>query len=121
VQRKPIDKRTGGILIIDMHAHAMSERFLAELAKKPVGGLKSERDAEGNYVIKRDWDERTSMFDPHLFDLPHRLADLRQRGVELQLFGPPPFLVHGRAAQRAATSPVHCIQWNKASLTNRKV
>jgi aminocarboxymuconate-semialdehyde decarboxylase len=109
VQRKPIDKRTGGILIIDMHAHAMSERFLAELAKKPVGGLKSERDAEGNYVIKRDWDERTSMFDPHLFDLPHRLTDLRQRGVDLQLFGPPPFLVSwpGGAASSDLASALH--------------
>ena len=80
-------------MIIDLHAHAMSERFLFDLEKNPVGGLKSERTSSGAFVIRREWDERQSMFDPHLFDLPHRLENLRRRGVELQLFGPPPFLI----------------------------
>lgn len=31
--------------------------------------------------------------DPYLFDLEHRLASLQRRKVELQLVGPPPFLV----------------------------
>ena len=80
-------------MIIDLHAHAMSERFLSDLEKTPVGGLRCERDDKGGYIIKRDWDDRKSMFDPHLFDLPRRLSSLRKRNVELQLFGPPPLLL----------------------------
>jgi aminocarboxymuconate-semialdehyde decarboxylase len=71
----------------------MSEQFLLSLEQNPVEGLKAERNSAGEFVLRRAWDERTSMFDPHLFNIEHRLASLRHRGVELQLFGPPPFLI----------------------------
>lgn len=80
-------------MIVDLHAHALNERFIRELAKKPVAGLVSERDGEGSYVIRRSGDDRKSTIDPHLYDLPHRLDSLRRRKVVRQLFGPPPFLV----------------------------
>jgi aminocarboxymuconate-semialdehyde decarboxylase len=80
-------------VIVDLHAHALSERFIQDLAKNPVAGLVSERDAEGSYVVRRAGDDRKSTIDPHLYDLPHRLESLRARGVVRQLFGPPPFLV----------------------------
>lgn len=80
-------------MIVDLHAHAMSEQFLLELEKNPVEGFKAERNSAGGFMLRRAWDERQSMFDPHLFDLERRLESLRRRGVELQLFGPPPFLI----------------------------
>jgi hypothetical protein len=46
------------VLIIDMHAHALSESFVAGLEKNPVGGLKSGRDSSGAFLIRRKWDER---------------------------------------------------------------
>ena len=69
-------------MIVDLHAHAMSEQFLLDLEKNPVEGLKAERNAAGGFVLRRVWDERQSMFDPHLFDLQRRLESLRSRGVE---------------------------------------
>jgi aminocarboxymuconate-semialdehyde decarboxylase len=38
-------------MIIDLHAHALNERFIVDLAKSPVAGLRSERDSEGLYII----------------------------------------------------------------------
>ncbi|MBK5123995.1 amidohydrolase [Burkholderia sp. R-69980] len=80
-------------MIIDLHAHALNERFIVDLAKSPVAGLRSERDSEGLYVIRRAGDDRKSTIDPHLFDLEHRLESLKRRDVGLQLFGPPPFML----------------------------
>ena len=80
-------------MIVDFHAHALSEKFISDLAKKPIAGLKSDRDDSGFYAIRRKGDDRKSTLDPNLFDLGHRLDSLRRRGVTRQLFGPPPFLV----------------------------
>ncbi|HLI13750.1 MAG TPA: amidohydrolase family protein [Alphaproteobacteria bacterium] len=80
-------------MIIDLHAHALSERFIRDIAAHPIAGLKSERSAAGAYAIRRAGDDRKSTLDPHLYDLPHRIESLRRRGVERQLFGPPPFLI----------------------------
>lgn len=80
-------------MIIDVHAHALSERFIRDLATTPVAGLKSETSTDGYYAIRRAGDDRKSTLDPHLFDLEHRLASLKRRKVDLQLVGPPPFLV----------------------------
>jgi len=80
-------------MIVDLHAHALSERFIAGLIKNPLAGLHAERTAEGLYAIRRPGDDRKSTIDPHLLDLPHRLESLRKRGVVRQFFGPPPFLV----------------------------
>ncbi len=80
-------------MIVDLHAHALSERFILDLARRPVAGLVSEHSGEGYYAIRRAGDDRKSTLDPHLYDLPHRLESLRRRKVVRQLFGPPPFLV----------------------------
>ena len=79
-------------MIVDMHAHALSERFIVDLAKAPVAGLRSQKEGE-YYAIRRAGDDRKSTLDPHLFNMETRLASLKRRGVERQLFGPPPFLV----------------------------
>lgn len=80
-------------MIIDVHAHALSERFIRDLATQPVAGLRSETSADGYFAIRRAGDDRKSTLDPHLFNLEHRLESLKRRKVELQLVGPPPFLV----------------------------
>ena len=80
-------------MIIDLHAHALSERFITGLIKNPIAGLSAEKTNEGLYAIRRPGDDRKSTIDPHLMDLPLRLDSLRKRGVVKQFFGPPPFLV----------------------------
>jgi aminocarboxymuconate-semialdehyde decarboxylase len=80
-------------MIIDLHAHALSERFIRDLIRNPIAGLSAERGSDGHYAIRRPGDDRKSTLDPHLIDLPHRLESLKKRGVTKQLFGPPPFLV----------------------------
>lgn len=80
-------------MIIDLHAHALSERFITGLIKNPIAGLSAEKTNEGLYAIRRPGDDRKSTIDPHLIDLPLRLESLRKRGVVKQFFGPPPFLV----------------------------
>jgi aminocarboxymuconate-semialdehyde decarboxylase len=80
-------------MIIDLHAHSLSERFITGLIKNPIAGLSAEKTNEGLYAIRRPGDDRKSTIDPHLIDLPLRLESLRKRGVVKQFFGPPPFLV----------------------------
>ena len=80
-------------MIVDLHAHALSERFIAGLIKNPIAGLSAERTPGGLYAIRRPGDDRKSTIDPHLIDLPHRLESLRKRKVVKQFVGPPPFLV----------------------------
>lgn len=80
-------------MIVDMHAHALSQRFLAELEKKSIAGLTTTRTAGGEFVLKRPGDATGKSLDKHLHDLPTRLESLRRRKVEHQLFGPPPGLV----------------------------
>lgn len=98
-------------MIIDLHAHALSERFIHDLARKPIAGLVSERHPSGYHVVRRAGDDRKSTIDPHLYDLPHRLASLRARDVSLQLFGPPPFLVSwpGGAPGRELVRALHAM------------
>jgi len=80
-------------LIIDMHAHALAERFLHDMAKTPVAGLRAERGGDGYWVIRRQGDDRKSSIDTNLHDLPARLESLKRRDVALQLFAPPPFML----------------------------
>ncbi len=77
-------------MTIDVHAHALSEKFLADLTKRPIAGIKSHVDDKGRYSYQRASDESASTLDPNLHDLPRRIASLKARGVTLQLFGPPP-------------------------------
>jgi aminocarboxymuconate-semialdehyde decarboxylase len=80
-------------VIIDLHAHALGERFLHDLARKPVAGLRAEHGDDGYWVIRRQGDDRKSSIDTNLHDLPKRLESLKSRQVELQLFAPPPFML----------------------------
>ncbi|WP_051952579.1 amidohydrolase family protein [Xenophilus azovorans] len=80
-------------MIIDLHAHALGERFLHDLARTPVAGLRAERGDDGYWVIRRHGDDRKSSIDPNLHDLPGRIDSLKRRNVELQLFAPPPFML----------------------------
>jgi aminocarboxymuconate-semialdehyde decarboxylase len=80
-------------MIIDMHAHALSERFLADLVKTPQAGLSCKRNERGEFHLFRDGIGVGKSFDPHLVDLPTRLASLKRRHVERQLFAPPPGLL----------------------------
>lgn len=87
-------------MIIDMHAHALSERFLADLVKSPQAGLTCIRNDRGEFRLFREGIPAGKSFDPYLSDLPTRLASLKRRNVERQVFGPPPGLL---CAPRYAT------------------
>jgi len=77
-------------MIVDVHAHALDEAFLAGLTKKPVAGISSEADGKGGYAIRRGNEAQVATLDPNLHDLPRRLESLKRRNVSLQLFGPSP-------------------------------
>jgi aminocarboxymuconate-semialdehyde decarboxylase len=79
-------------MIIDTHAHALDEAFLAALCSKSAFGLSAERRADGRFWIKRG-DRPAHSLDENLIDIPKRVASLARRGVELQLVGPPPGFV----------------------------
>jgi len=80
-------------MIIDMHAHGLSDRFLADLVKAPQAGLSCERNDRGEFVLFRDGVSVGKSLDRHLHDLPTRVASLKRRKIERQVFGPPPGLV----------------------------
>ena len=77
-------------MIVDVHAHALSESFLTDLQRNPIAGVSSESDGKGGFLVKGGGWTQPSSLDTNLHDLPRRLASLRRRKVELQLFGPPP-------------------------------
>ena len=98
-------------MIIDVHAHALSERFIRDLATTPVAGLKSETGPDGYYAIRRAGDDRKSTLDPHLFDLEHRLAKDRKFNATCRsIFSPGRScqtpISHGKAAESARKPPV---------------
>lgn len=76
-------------MIIDVHAHALSDKFLADMQRTTIAGITSESDGKGGYSIKRPGEQAHSL-DPNLHNLERRLESLRRRRVELQLFGPSP-------------------------------
>jgi aminocarboxymuconate-semialdehyde decarboxylase len=86
------EKRANKV-IVDLHAHALTEQFLDEMARRPISGFKGERLGPGKYSLGRAGDERKNTIDPHLFDLEARIRSLRERKVVKQLVGPPPNLV----------------------------
>ena len=69
-------------MIIDMHAHGLSERFLTDLIKTPQAGLSCQRNERGEFVLSRNGTPVTKSLDQDLHDLPTRLASLRRRQVE---------------------------------------
>jgi aminocarboxymuconate-semialdehyde decarboxylase len=103
----PFDR--GNDVIIDVHAHALDEAFLSDLQKHPIAGISAESDQKGGFYVKGAGWSRPSTLDPHLHDLPLRIASLQRRQVELQLFGPPPgfFSWVGGAAGRELVRALH--------------
>src|SRR5262249_60996415 len=89
-------------MIVDVHAHAVSQQFLADLQRRPIAGISAERGDNGTYFMRGGGWDRPSSLDVNLHDLPRRLASLKRREVELQLFAPPPgfFSWAGGAARR---------------------
>jgi aminocarboxymuconate-semialdehyde decarboxylase len=75
-------------MIIDVHAHALHEAFLAEMATRPDQGMDVEIDSDGQY--------RSPIYgqlDPLLYKLESRLDDLTKRGIDHQLITPLPSLL----------------------------
>jgi aminocarboxymuconate-semialdehyde decarboxylase len=85
-------------VIIDFHAHALSEEFIAQAATGSVSGWKVERRGTREYV-----DAVFGPLDPMLYDVENRLALLRKRDIRTQFICPPPPLIAapGHAADAA--------------------
>lgn len=98
-------------MIIDMHAHGLSERFLTDLIKTPQAGFSCERNDRGEFVLLRDGVSVGKSLDHHLHDLPSRLESLKRRHIERQVFGPPPGLI---------ASPGYAISAERARLLHRQ-
>lgn len=79
-------------MTIDVHAHALSERFLHDLQNEPICGLSAIADGKGGYLLQRVGGPPQSL-DPNLYRLERRLDSLKKREVRLQLFGPVPGLL----------------------------
>jgi len=96
-------------MIVDVHAHAVSERFLADLARQPIAGISARRADDGTFLMDGGPWSRPSSIDANLYDLPRRLESLTRRQVELQLFAPPPnfFAWPGGAATRDWVRALH--------------
>lgn len=83
-------------MIIDVHAHGLSEEFVIEMANTPNLGLPVEVAGPHQYRVAG-----YGILDPLIYDLGGRLESLRRRSIALQLVGPPPPLVSNGA--RAAS------------------
>ncbi len=84
-------------MLIDVHSHALSERFLYDLQKKPVAGLSSISDGRGGFLLRNPVGQTQSL-DPNLHNLERRLISLRSRGIGRQLFGPNPGLLASQSS-----------------------
>ncbi|MFQ5914854.1 MAG: amidohydrolase family protein [Nitrospinota bacterium] len=71
-------------MIIDVHAHAISEELAGEMTRSPWFGLHLEKLADGGFAHPS-----YGPLDPLVFDLQGRLRSLEDRGVGLQLISPP--------------------------------
>jgi aminocarboxymuconate-semialdehyde decarboxylase len=95
-------------MIIDIHAHAVSEKFLFDLQTRSVAGLSSTLDGKGGFLVQRAGEQPHSL-DVNLHRLERRLTSLKQRNIGLQLFGPSPgfFAWQGGAAGGELTRALH--------------
>ncbi len=72
-------------MIIDVHAHALKRESLIELGFKALG--------KDEYVYP-SWSP--GPLDKLVYDIEARLESLKERGIDLQLVGPPPRLISNR-------------------------
>ena len=72
-------------MIIDVHAHAVSQDFIRTTAGRPDYGLPYEIRPDGGYLT-RGYGETERM----LWDVDARLKSLERRGIDLQLVSPSP-------------------------------
>jgi aminocarboxymuconate-semialdehyde decarboxylase len=78
-------------MIVDVHAHGLSEEFIVEAAKSPGPAWRIAIAGPRQYVAA-DY----GLLDPLLYDVEGRVASLRARGVALQFVCPPPPLLATR-------------------------
>jgi aminocarboxymuconate-semialdehyde decarboxylase len=71
-------------MIVDVHAHGLSEDFIVEAAGDPRRGWRVEIAAPRQYIAA-DYGPLDSL----LYDVEGRLSSLRSRNVILQLISPP--------------------------------
>lgn len=83
-------------MIVDVHAHGLSEDFVIEMAKTPGLGLPVEIEGPHRYRVGG-----YGILDPLIYDLDGRIESLQRRSIAYQLVGPPPPLVSNGA--RAAS------------------
>jgi aminocarboxymuconate-semialdehyde decarboxylase len=72
-------------MIVDVHAHAVSEEFIRQTAREPRYGMPYEVRTDGGYAT-RGYGE----MDRLLWDLDGRLESLERRKIDLQLVSPLP-------------------------------
>ena len=107
-------------MIIDLHAHALGDRFLSDLCMHPIAGMSCQKDGHGGYLFRRPIDEAYRSLDKNLSDLGHRLESLKRRKVERQLFGPPPGQFLGRAAWHRRSGSMRYTRNRQKLPQNRK-
>ena len=75
-------------MLIDVHAHALSEDVVRRMADSPGFGWALEPTGPRNYRYAGG-----NPLDPLIYDLGARLEVLDQRGVTMQLLSPPPSVI----------------------------
>ena len=75
-------------MLIDVHAHALSEDVVRRMAATPGFGWALEAAGPGSYRYVGG-----NPLDPLIYDLGARLDLLKRRGVTLQLLSPPPSVI----------------------------
>ncbi len=74
-------------MIVDVHAHVLSQEFMAELARNKTLGIELMDDNDTYFV------PGYGPFDPPIYHLEDRVAGLAMRGVDTQLVSPVPTLI----------------------------
>jgi aminocarboxymuconate-semialdehyde decarboxylase len=75
-------------MLIDVHAHALSDDLVSRMADTPGFGWPLEATGPGRYRYAGG-----NPLDPLIYDLDARLDTLKRRGVTLQLLSPPPSVI----------------------------
>ncbi len=75
-------------MLIDVHAHALSEDVVRRMAATPGFGWALEATGPGSYRYAGG-----NPLDPLIYDLGARLDVMKRRGVTLQLLSPPPSVI----------------------------